>query len=113
MDLKPVIVGPPGYGSPDPDTQLGRLVPLDQHPLVDSISDDYAADLQNQTVTVPDNANFVGESQDSDTEENATDGAVELAVENDVDLDEVQGTGRDGRVTKADVEKFLEDRNNS
>src|SRR5215467_7521971 len=32
MDMTPVIVGPPAYGSPDPITAGGRLLPLDQHP---------------------------------------------------------------------------------
>lgn len=32
MDMTPVVVGPPGYGSPNPITSAGRLLPLDQHP---------------------------------------------------------------------------------
>jgi|SRR5580765_1202816 hypothetical protein len=32
MEMTPAIVGPPGYGSPDPITSAGRLLPLDQHP---------------------------------------------------------------------------------
>jgi hypothetical protein len=32
MDMTPVVVGPPGYGSPDPVTSAGRLLPLEQHP---------------------------------------------------------------------------------
>jgi len=32
MDLTPAVVGPPAYGSPDPVTAAGRLLPLDQHP---------------------------------------------------------------------------------
>lgn len=33
MEMKAVIVGPPAYGSPDPVTSAGKLLPLDQHPL--------------------------------------------------------------------------------
>lgn len=32
MEMTPVVVGPPAYGSPDPATSAGRLLPLDQHP---------------------------------------------------------------------------------
>lgn len=32
MEMTPVIVGPPAYGSPVPETSAGRLLPLDQHP---------------------------------------------------------------------------------
>jgi hypothetical protein len=32
MEMTPVVVGPPGYGSPDAITSAGRLLPLDQHP---------------------------------------------------------------------------------
>src|SRR5215471_6802509 len=31
MEMTPAIVGPPGYGSPNPLTAAGRLLPLDQH----------------------------------------------------------------------------------
>ena len=32
MEMTPTIVGPPAYGSPDPNTSAGRLLPIDQHP---------------------------------------------------------------------------------
>ena len=32
MNMTPTVVGPPGYGSPDPLSAAGRLLPLDQHP---------------------------------------------------------------------------------
>jgi len=32
MEMTPVVVGPPAYGSPDPVTSASRLLPLDQHP---------------------------------------------------------------------------------
>lgn len=37
----------------------------------------------------------------------ATTGAVDLANEKGVDLEQVDGTGADGKVTKGDVEKFI------
>jgi len=38
---------------------------------------------------------------------NATSGAADLASEEGVDLADVTGTGKDGRITKGDVEDFL------
>lgn len=38
----------------------------------------------------------------------ATDGALELAESEGVDLAGVEGTGSNGRITKSDVEKYLE-----
>jgi pyruvate/2-oxoglutarate dehydrogenase complex dihydrolipoamide acyltransferase (E2) component len=37
----------------------------------------------------------------------ATTGAVDLAAEKGVDLEQIEGTGADGKVTKGDVESFL------
>src|SRR6266478_5153639 len=33
MEMVAVVVGPPAYGSPEPVTSAGKLLPLDQHPL--------------------------------------------------------------------------------
>lgn len=41
--LPSVIMGPPAYASPDPKTNSGMLVPLEDHPLSADISEDYAA----------------------------------------------------------------------
>jgi len=38
---------------------------------------------------------------------NATDGALELATSEGLDITEVTGTGKGGRITKADVEAYL------
>lgn len=43
-EVVPTIVGPPGYASPDPATNMGRLRPVSEHPLADRISDDYGKD---------------------------------------------------------------------
>jgi pyruvate/2-oxoglutarate dehydrogenase complex dihydrolipoamide acyltransferase (E2) component len=42
-------------------------------------------------------------------EVNATEGALELAASYGVDLSAVVGTGSGGRITKADVEAYIED----
>lgn len=94
MDMVPHVMGPPAYGSPDPRTAAGRLLPIEDNPLADEISDDYGADAE-------DAAEEAAEGID------ATTGAVEFAQANNVDLHEVTGTGTDGRITKADVENYL------
>lgn len=44
MDMQPVVVGPPGYGSPAAITSAGRLLPLDQHPFnPESLPEDHPA----------------------------------------------------------------------
>jgi pyruvate/2-oxoglutarate dehydrogenase complex dihydrolipoamide acyltransferase (E2) component len=133
MEMRPAIVGPPAYGSPDPLTSAGRLLPIEQHPLradalpeghPAAISEDYgegydhtlrgSATVQQQ----PNNAasDLERHSRGDFTQEqlaeanegvDATDGARELAEAEGVDLNEVNGTGADGRVTKDDVESFL------
>lgn len=117
MEMRPVIVGPPGYGSPDPLTSQGRLTALEMHPLREThINEDYGAgygaNLTAQETLAPSPGPGTGEDETED-EVDATDGAEEFAAENDVDLADVEGTGKDGRVTKADVEKFVSDRDQS
>lgn len=58
VEMKPVVVGPPGYGSPEPVSQAGRLVPIADHPLAPenapegaAISEDYGADVEGVTTT--------------------------------------------------------------
>lgn len=48
-------------------------------------------------------ANIPSEAKSSDSAD-ATDGARELAAERGIDLSEVKGSGKDGRITQADVE---------
>ena len=133
MEMRPAVVGPPAYGSPDPLTSAGRLLPLEQHPLraenlpedhPAAISEDYgqgydhtlrgtetlrsapitaASDLERHTV-----GDFSKEELEEANEKvDATSGALELAEAEGVNLQEVEGTGQGGRVTKDDVENFL------
>lgn len=44
MEMKPVVVGPGSYASPDPATEGARLVPLSEHPQSQDISEDYGQD---------------------------------------------------------------------
>jgi len=98
VEMKPFVMGPPQYGSPDARTATGQLVRIEDHPLTDEISEDYGADVE------PDEEEN-GEAAEGDV--NATAGAVELAEAEGVDLSEIEGSGSGGRVTKADVEEFL------
>jgi pyruvate/2-oxoglutarate dehydrogenase complex dihydrolipoamide acyltransferase (E2) component len=100
MDMIPKTVGPPQYGSPDPASAAGKLMPLedghpfeglpDDHPV--AISEDYAAGA----VEAP-------------AEIDATDEAKELADEEGIDLASIEGSGKDGRITKNDVQRAIED----
>lgn len=100
MELAAKTVGPPQYGSPDPATAAGALLTLeDGHPLdmlpeghPAAISEDYAAEYA------------------PGQEPEATDSAKELAAAEDVDLRAVQGTGKDGKITKDDVENYVAER---
>lgn len=50
--IEPAVVGPPAYGSPDPTTAAGRLVPIVDHPLEAIISEDYGADVTGATAEI-------------------------------------------------------------
>lgn len=50
-----------------------------------------------------------GEEEEEEVMIDATTGAIQLADEHGIDLGDVIGTGQNGRITKSDVEGFLED----
>lgn len=102
MEIAPVVVGPPAYGSPDPTTSQSRLMPLEQHPLnAENLPEGSEAAISaDYGVTPEPTAAAVGDV-------NATQGAIDLAAAEGVDLTQVTGTGDGGRVTKADVEAYL------
>ncbi len=54
------------------------------------------------TVTAP------AKDEPAKPELNATEGAIELADDEDVELSEVEGTGKGGRILQKDVEAFIE-----
>lgn len=45
VEMKPIVLGPGSYSSPDPNTESARLLPLNEHPLKDSLSPDFAKDV--------------------------------------------------------------------
>lgn len=46
-ELGVMVVGPPAYASPDPRTNTGRLVPIEEHPLAADLSPDYGGSVAN------------------------------------------------------------------
>jgi hypothetical protein len=52
VELEAVVVGPPGYGSPDEQTAAGRVVSLAEHPLKEEISPFYGADVVQADVSL-------------------------------------------------------------
>jgi hypothetical protein len=77
MEMTPTVVGPPAYGSPDPVTSAGRLLPLDEHPfnpanLPDdhpaAISEDYGQGYGGAIAPEDVGTSFSGTSSGSDLE---------------------------------------------
>jgi hypothetical protein len=93
MEMTPAVVGPPAYGSPDPLTAAGRLVPLRDHPLVEgrvpdgsAIDGDYGADVSGANLAPGELFGHPGGPQRSDLEidtagGNASGAAEEVAYE--------------------------------
>lgn len=44
-DVTPTVMGPPAFGSPDRDTEAAHLAPLVDHPRRAQLSEDYGADV--------------------------------------------------------------------
>jgi pyruvate/2-oxoglutarate dehydrogenase complex dihydrolipoamide acyltransferase (E2) component len=128
MEMRPTVLGPPAYGSPDPVTSVGRLVSLTSHPLSAEIlpeghpaalSEDFGegydgtlkgdATITSAPVAAQTTAEPTDEEGEGEGEYNATAGAVELAEAEGVDLGEVEASDPSGRITKADVEAYLSD----
>jgi|SRR5262245_8927807 len=117
MEMAPAVVGPPAYGSPDPLTSAGKLVPIEQHPLNAEVlpEETPAAIAEGYGDPGTPAAELAVEGAEGAAENgedvNATSGAQELAAAEGVDLADVEGTGEGGRVTKADVEKYVAEQN--
>jgi hypothetical protein len=131
MEMTPVVVGPPGYGSPDPITSAGRLLPLEQHPFnPENLPEDHPAAIDEQygegydSNLAPDEVgtHHPGAPQRTDLEKDTTgDGGgakvegeqVESYDEKTKDelLAEAQGRGLEVNTsnTKAEIVQALED----
>lgn len=109
MQLIPKTVGPPQYGSPDPATSASRLMTLeDGHPL-EGLPEDHPAAISDDYGIVPEQSSATEQVLTGSEEIDATDDAKELADEHDVNLAGVSGSGKDGRITKADVQQVIDD----
>lgn len=97
------VVGPQGVAPEGQEDLVGADVQLAKDTDVESeqprmTQDEFEA--QKEALEHPEDA--------EEPEVDATPAAAELAEEKGVDLTEVEGTGKDGRVTKPDVEKAAE-----
>lgn len=127
MEMTPTIVGPPAYGSPDPVTSAGRLLPLDQHPFNPAnLPDDHPAAIDAsygegyQGTIAPDDlgASFPGTSGRTDLESDLQGAAAEegeapdyASQTKDELLTLAQGRGLDvsSSNTKAEIVAALEE----
>lgn len=89
VELEPVVMGPPAYGSPDPESNTNTLLPLVDDPMRTAAS---AAD---EAAAVRDQANYSKMDKD-----------VLAQMASDRGL-EVEGTGANGNVKKSDLVSAL------
>lgn len=128
MDMQPVVVGPPGYGSPSPITSAGRLLPLDQHPFnPEALPEDHPARIDpdygkgyGEAISAEDvGTSFPGTSSGSDLEQDlqgtGDQGASEAGTYEEQTkaelLTEAENRGLDvpSGATKAEIVQALED----
>lgn len=100
MELEPVVMGPPAYGSPDPETANQTLLPLVDNSMVTAeegtTSEDYAAGAEAGAGAE------ITENYDEHSKE-------ELQAEADRRGLEIEGSGKEGNVLKDDLIEALED----
>lgn len=129
MEMQPVVVGPPGYGSPSPITSAGRLLPLDQHPFnPEALPEDHPARIDpdygkgyGEAISPEDvGTSFPGTSSGSDLEndmkgkESEDDEETSTSYEEQTKADltaEAENRGLDvpSGATKAEIVAILED----
>src|SRR5262245_60845347 len=113
MEMTPVLVGPPAYGSPDPQTSAGRLIPLAEHPHAEEIAETTYGEGYTANLTAAEtlaSSPGPGTGTDAEGEAAASAAAQTLADEAGVDISQVTGTGVGGNVTKADVQNYINER---
>jgi len=106
-ELKPVVIGPPAYASPDPATNAGTLVPIEQHPF--DLDADYGKDVvgavpgEPSTLTI-DSENAASADREEWTKEQWQDRAEKLGVAKSGTKDEVRA-----RVEEAEASEGEDD----
>lgn len=91
MEIKPTVMGPPAFGSPDPNTAAAVLAPVVDHPLKATFSEDYGADVENANT-----ASMKGVSTEID--------------EDEMSLDELKAEAEKRDLPKSGTKKELVDR---
>lgn len=91
MDIKPTVMGPPAFGSPDPETVNAYLAPVVDHPRVASFSEDYGADVLEDSNLVSGQS---GEEVDVE-EEIGSEIAAEETDYNAMTVEELKNLSRD------------------
>ena len=94
MEIKPTVMGPPAFGSPDPSTAAAYLAPVVDHPLKATFSDDYGADVM----------------EDSNME--STRGITEEVDEDEMSLDELKDEAKKRDLPVSGTKKELAERIN-
>jgi len=80
MEIKPTVMGPPAFGSPDPETAAAYLAPVVDHPRRASFSEDYGASVEEDTNDVS------GITGDEDANAGAEEGYNGMTVDELKDL---------------------------
>ncbi|SPO41224.1 related to CHL1 - protein of the DEAH box family [Pseudozyma flocculosa] len=91
----------PSQGSTPPEAESGQLKGEAQQPTNDSQVGEKKVELEGFIATPPSQKRDKGEIL-------ATPAVRRVSREHNIDLADVQGTGRDGRITKEDVLRFIE-----
>jgi hypothetical protein len=122
MDMQPQVMGPPQYGSPDPATSAGRLLPLTTHPLQAhllpeghpaAISEDYGNDVAGYTHPATATSHPLQSESDLDTDlqgrRDAREGNYEEMTKADL-KDEADARGLEGLsgANKSEIIEALE-----
>lgn len=102
VELEPVIVGPPGYGSPDPTTVAGRLTTLDVHPDVENIAADYGSDVTQEQIDLAMPYDENAEQEKADTGTESADELDKMKKDELVALADERGVDTEG-MTKAEI----------
>lgn len=119
LDMKPQVMGPPPYGSPDPVTSAGKLVPVTGHPFSNlpedepaRLAEDYGEDVKDYTHAPTETSHPIQSAPATLPGEGEPDGEAdsyeEMTKPDLVEEARSRGLEVSGQQTKADVIAALE-----